>query len=481
MHDLGTVVVGDSSGPDGVTFSLFDLGGLSMDRRIVGIDLGITSAHVVVIVDETGKVIARRRCHPNVESLEAIERAGLAGAAEGTVLEVVVEPTGPAWMPVGVFFARRGHRVFRVSSQKAADLRRFLSRHAKSNGIDAETLAMVAMVAPAHLNDLELPDQAMAGLVRRSRAADRLTDQIADAKVRIRDLARHVIPCVDEVFTNKFGKADLAVLEKYGDPRAIVAAGPARLTRMITKISNGQHGAERAGEWIRVSTAAVELFGADPSIPFDDIAAELASSARLLRALNDERDLHAKAREDHYRRVDPTGLARSLPGVAAIGGPVLVAGMGRAGRFADGAAFKKFTGLTPKTSGTGDLESKGQPISKAGSSRLRDQLVCSANVARNLDPQLAAVYYVQIVERGAHHTKALCVVAARLAERAWTVMNRGEPYVIRDLDGRAVSPAEAKQIIAERYTVPDEVRRRRRARNPKPKAGRAPQQVLIGT
>jgi hypothetical protein len=40
-----------------------------------------------------------------------------------------------------VFFTARGHRVFRVASAKAADLRRFLSRHAKSNGIDADTLA----------------------------------------------------------------------------------------------------------------------------------------------------------------------------------------------------------------------------------------------------------------------------------------------------------------------------------------------------
>ena len=52
-----------------------------------------------------------------------------------------MEPTGPAWLPVAVFFTARGHLVFRVSSAKAADLRRFLSRHAKSNGIDADTLA----------------------------------------------------------------------------------------------------------------------------------------------------------------------------------------------------------------------------------------------------------------------------------------------------------------------------------------------------
>ena len=77
-----------------------------------------------------------------------MEQAALDGAPEGTRLAVVFEPTGPAWMPIAVFFARRGHDVYRVSSAKAADLRRFLRRHAKSNGIDAETLARMPLADP---------------------------------------------------------------------------------------------------------------------------------------------------------------------------------------------------------------------------------------------------------------------------------------------------------------------------------------------
>jgi len=32
-----------------------------------------------------------------------------------------------------------------------------------------------------------------------------------------------------------------------------------------------------------------------------------------------------------------------------------------------------------------------------------------------------------MTQRGATHRKALCVVAARLAERAWPTMARGQP------------------------------------------------------
>ena len=46
---------------------------------------------------------------------------------------------------------------------------------------------------------------------------------------------------------------------------------------------------------------------------------------------------------------------------------------------------------------------------------------------RKQDSQLARIYRLHMVERGKDHRGALCVVAANLAERAWTVLSRGNP------------------------------------------------------
>ena len=129
-----------------------------------------------------------------------------------------------------------------------------------------------------------------------------------------------------------------------------------------------------------------------------------------------------------------------------------------------------------QASETGDTDRKGQPMSKAGSSLLRTTLIRAADNARHQDPQLARIYYVQMVERGKDHLGALCVVAANLGERFWAVMNRQMPYVICDTDGHPVTPSEAKAIIAERWTVPPDVRARRRSK----KTGKAPQTVRTG-
>ena len=54
-------------------------------------------------------------------------------------------------------------------------------------------------------------------------------------------------------------------------------------------------------------------------------------------------------------------------------------------------------------------------------------------------------------------------------------MNRQMPYVICDIDGTPVTPEQAKQIIAQHFTVPDEVRRRRRSsKTPRRKPAQQP-------
>src|SRR5215207_837941 len=79
-------------------------GGIAMieERRLVGIDLGIASDHTVRVLDGHGGEVCRRRAYPTVDSLAAVEAAALSAAVAGTRLEVVIEPTGPAWLPIAV-------------------------------------------------------------------------------------------------------------------------------------------------------------------------------------------------------------------------------------------------------------------------------------------------------------------------------------------------------------------------------------------
>ena len=303
-------------------------------------------------------------------------------------------------------------------------------------------------------------------MARRVRAADRLTRDIADRKTRIKALVHQLMPM--SPLAGKITNADLTVLERWADPNLLVRLGAKRLAGIIAKASNGHTGSERAHQWIDAATAALEIYAGHPAVAFGDLAAEVATEVRLLCAAQAELAVHTRQRETVYRYVDPGALARSLPGLADIGGPALAATMGDPSRFRTGKQCRSFTGLVPRADETGDTDRKGQTMSKAGSSLLRTTLVRAADTARKQDPQLARIYYVQMIQRGKNHLGALCVVAANLAERAWAVMNRGTPYVICDTDGTPVTAHQAAATIAQHWTVPTDVRSRRRSNKGKP-------------
>lgn len=444
-------------------------------RRVVGIDLGIASKHTVVVLREDGSEVCRRSCEPTRESLEEIERAALSGSEAGTKLEAVMEPTGEAWLPVAVFFSNRGHLVYRVSSAKSADLRRYFSRHAKSNHIDAKTLAQMPLLDPETMRPLALPDGAQARLQRRVRACHRLTRDIARSKVRIRALVRGLLPMTP--LGRELSTTDLAILERTGaDPQRLVKLGLSGLSRLAIKVSNGHLGGEYAERWLRAAKSALELYEGHEAMAYEDHAGEIRTEVALLHAYEVQLALQEKAREEAYLQADSQQLARSLPGVAEVGGPVVTSFVGDARRFPNAAHARSFTGLAPRAAETGDSDPKGQHMSKAGPDLLRTTLIRAADTARRQDPQLARIYYLQMTASGAPHLKALCVVASHLAVRLYHVLRRGTPYELRDVDGRPIDAAEAKALVRANWTVPEEVRRKRRSK----KTRKAPQQVLNG-
>jgi len=253
------------------------------------------------------------------------------------------------------------------------------------------------------------------------------------------------------------------VLERTGaHPRRLLDMGRARLTRLISKASSGHLGEERAQDWLDAAHLALELYGDHPARAFDDRAAEVVTEVRLLRATEGELPAHESAREQAYRQVDPDQLARSLPGVAAVGGPALAALVGDARRFPDGASFRSFTGLAPRASETGETDRKGQPMSKAGPSPAPHH---PAPRRRDRPPPRPPSSPASTTSRSSSAAPAISRLSAWSPPTWASAPGRfsfaAPNYELRDVDGTLVTPEEAKALAA-RWKVPDEVRQRRR-------------------
>jgi hypothetical protein len=98
----------------------------------------------------------------------------------------------------------------------------------------------------------------------------------------------------------------------------------------------------------------------------------------------------------------------------------------------------------------------------------------AGNAARRVDPQLAAIYHRLMVTCGHCHTQATVAVARKLVERTWTVLDRGQPYQLRDPDGQPITAWAAKMLITEQFTVPDTVRARAAPTVPPPTEPNSP-------
>jgi hypothetical protein len=123
--------------------------------------------------------------------------------------------------------------------------------------------------------------------------------------------------------------------------------------------------------------------------------------------------------------------------------------------------------MIPFSRQSGDAQTKGLRITKAGPNLVKATAFLDAQVARLWDPQIAAIYHKQMMELGKHYLQAICACATHLLDRIYAILVEDRPYELRDVDGSPVDKREARRICQEQYQVPDEVRRRNNQRSRK--------------
>ena len=202
----------------------------------------------------------------------------------------------------------------------------------------------------------------------------------------------------------------------------------------------------------------MDLWGEELSFP--DLAEDIAIEARLALALTEEiKELDERV-EVIVRDRDPSSIITSAPGVGSVTGAAILGRLGDASRFSSLAAARSFSGLVPALDSSGVSGRHGGPT-KRGDALLREALFISANQARRIDPTLAAKYHRLMVEAGKHHNSALCHIATTLLTRVVACWKNQTPYELHDIDGRTVNRDEARAIIADRFQIPDEIRKAR--------------------
>jgi transposase len=429
--------------------------------RTIGIDLAVQAAHKAVVADEQGHYVTpvlKFHTHPN--ELDNLLRRARDGATT-EALQAVMEPTGMAWFPVAVYFVRRGVTPYVVSSQQVADLRRYYKRHAKSDRIDARVLARLPLVNSDKLYPLRLPMANALACQRGCKQLERWMTQITATQHRLLAMDRFAWPGLEAVFADPFAPVTRWFRQHWYNPQCILANGMATLSQQWQ--ANQLDGAD--AEWVpalvRLAADVVALYGDGTYLDYDLLQAEVCREQAYLEALEESHHtLRIKTVRPLYRRIHPSRVLETLSGVGQDGAAVYASFIGDPERFASQRLFRGWSGMVPNSKQSSQQEAKGLHITQAGPELVKKYAYIDAETARRFDPQLAALYYDQMVHRGKHHNQALCAVATHLLDRVLAVLRHDQPYELRDVDGSPVTAKQAQTIIADRYTVPAEVRQR---------------------
>jgi transposase len=450
----------------------------TVEKTVVrlGVDVACRAAHQASLADATGALVfSGRRFHTRPDELERL----WAQLPENAEVMVVMEPTRNAWVPLAAWFRARGATVVLVPPEQSADLRDYYNKHTKTDRLDSRVLARLPLLHPdgelVEVDELGPAEPLKRAVRRRSSLVERRTGcfQRLDALLELLGPA-----WADVLGTGDYGKAALAVLERYADPRALKRTGRNRLTAMLIRHSRGAFREAKADQLLAAADQTLQLW-ATGGLDFAALAEDIAGEARLARQLSEEIATLEERIAALYNDADPAGIVLSAPGL----GVTLAAGiLGRTGdlnRFRNLAGLRAFTGLVPKIDQSGNTHRHGPPTKK-GDPGLREALYLAAEQARKVDPTLAARYHRLVVEEGKHHVSAVCTLAPIVMTRIAACWRNGERYVLRDIDGRQITEAEGRTICRERYTVTAADRQRRRrpttAKQHKGRTGRRDQE-----
>jgi transposase len=381
--------------------------------------------HDVEIVDEQGRVLARRRLPEGV--------AGLA-ALHGLVADHLGEHTEPAGVLVGIETDRgpwvqalvaAGYTVFAVNPLQVA---RYRERHgvsgAKSDPGDAHVLAELVRLDRAHHRPVAGDSELAEHVKVLARSHQGLIWSRQRQTNTLRSMLREFYPAALLAFGEDLsGRDALAVLAIAPAPEAGRALSRSKIEAALRRAGRQRNHAVVA-ERIQAALRSEQLV-ARPGVVGAYTASVKALVAVITELVVQTAVLEAEVGASFGRHPDAE-IYLSQPGLGKVLGARVLAEFGDdPHRYTDTKARKNYSGMSPITKASG---TKRVVLARhARNRRLADALYQQAFAALTASPG-ARSYYDTHRARGATHHQALRALSNRLVGILHGCLRHHQPY-----------------------------------------------------
>lgn len=386
----------------------------------IGIDIAKYN-HVVGVLKKDGTPVGNARSFTNdFEGFSDLLRrlAELKVRADDSI--VVMEATGHYWMALYVFLVDHGFDVAVVNPALINAFRKSDTlRKTKTDAIDAFLIAKFAKEKEITASPATI--EATDGLKQLTRYRRHLVKEQTMLKNKCTAVIDRVFPEFGSLFSDMYGGAAKALLKADPTPAGIAATDIRTITKRIKEGSKGRLGREKAK---KVKAAAKDSVGVQ--FASSTLAFEISHIVALIEHLDNQLD-ELEAEISRLLEETPGKWLTTIPGIGDTYAAIIMGELGDAERFESPKKVIAFAGIDASKNDSGQFESSGNRMSKAGSPYLRYALIEAADKARIYDPYFGD-YYDSMVARGKHHLVALSGVARKLAGVVLTLMKEQRAY-----------------------------------------------------
>jgi transposase len=386
-------------------------------RYHVGVDVGKERHHVCIRDLSSGNYYrpfsVRNDREGFTELVSSLER--LAGNKDDFVIGVESCPYG---LNLSYFLIAIGFNLVEVNTFRAGQFRKAQGRKAKTDSIDARSVADILLLGDH--KPLCIPDPILDNLKEITRFRSDLAEEKAAAIIHLKEVLSVLFPEFEKVFKRLDSAGSLALLMAFPGPEHVIAAGEERVGEVLSVASPHRMG---RGMAIRVIEAARNTVGVTQKQPALGTKISILTS-RIMNLQSTMRDLDRQITTlfstiPCQLKGFPVGRATSL---AAI-----VAEIGDVRRFPTLKKFLSHLGWCPQTFQTGGYRLEHPKMSHAGSRYVRRLIWMLSILAIRTVPRYR-VYFQRRVGEGKAKMHILVAVGRKLLSVLYSMLKRGVAY-----------------------------------------------------
>jgi transposase len=398
---------------------------------VVGIDVA-KEAHVVCALEAPTGALKQRalKIPATAESYAQLCRALQQWGTQDSVL-LGLEATGSLWEPLYDTLTQAGYTVLLLNPRQTASWAASLGLRAKTDGIDAHTLARGLLAGYARAS--VLPSEAVQSLRTLTRARRDLVQSQTAALQRLHDELVPLFPELVGHLPHRASLSDPAVLtflSRYSSAQAIAGADVTALTAILAEASRKR--------WGEAEALAMQQLAQHSAASTRAVAARSVVVRTLCLHLLDLRarlaDLE-RALEEALGQDDEAQRLQGIPGIGPQNAATIRAELGDVSRFSRVEQVIAYAGLEPRTHDSGRFAGRKR-LSKRGPGALRHALYLAALVAARYRPEWRERYR-RLLDRGRAKKEALTILSRSLLKVIYHLLRTGASY-----DPARVFPSE---------------------------------------